>query len=271
MNVELRTGLEAGKLLMRNPGKYANGVKGLYMLSFVDCELGQTARTSYFVLRHIDDLLDGEGENIADPLAYVREIQRQIQTGANGNHPLGEIAQRAVSLLEKRARPNDNPRKDFSDAIDTIVFDFNRSQERRALTGQELEEYYWRTFFPVVNLMLIGLQSQYRAVDLPELIYPQGRVYTVRDLKEDWPKGTINIPTEVLGKTGLSPNSQLRDLQVSRDVNVWFDQELTRSREDLQTLQTRLADSPEWLTVRMCNGLINPMMRFIDQFRVDGN
>lgn len=271
MNVELQTGLEAGKLLLRNPGKYANGVKGLYLLSFVDCELGQAARNSYFVLRNIDDSLDGERKGFVDPLSHALNVQNQIRSGNFGDQSLDRMASRAIDLLEKRSRPGDNPRKDFSDAIDIMMFDFSRSQERRVLTGQDLEQYYVRTFHPVVNLMLIGLQSQYRADDLPELTCSQGRVYTVRDIKDDWPRGTINIPAEVLEKAGLSPNHQLNDVQSSEVIREWFNYELRRSHQDLKKLQDRLTGSPEWLTVKMCSGLINPMLRFIDKFQGDGN
>lgn len=271
MHVELRSGIEAGKLLLRNHGKYTNGVKGLYLLSFVDCELGQAARTSYFVLRQIDDLLDGERRDIPDPLAYAFEVQEQIKSGNfNYRQPIAQMAERAVDLLEKRARLGDNPRDDFARAIDSIVFDFKRSQDRCALSGEELDKYYQRTFSPVINLMLIGLQSQLRSRDIPELVSCQGRVYSIRDLRDDWTRGTINIPREVLQDAKLTSHSSFEAIRSSGTINNWFNHELSRSQQELQGLQTRLSDSPEWLTVRMCNGLIHPMIRFVDKFRRDG-
>jgi len=104
------------------------------------------------------------------------------------------------------------------------MFDYHRAKERRLLSSEELETYYHHAFFPPVNLLLMGLGSKFRAEDVPELSYGQGRVYSVRDLETDWKRGVINIPKEVLDQSGMSPESEvdlIRDIdKISRQRKI---------------------------------------------------
>lgn len=196
MAVERLAATESARLLIHEPRKYAGLVAGLYLLSLKDCDVGNVTRASYLFVRHIDDLLD-ESKQSDEKLPYVLTLRNEIVSNTFTKNPkISTLVQYSLDILERKARPEDNPRQDFVSVIDAMVFDYNRAGERRVLSKQELENYYHDTFFPVVNIALIGLGSQFRAIDIPELSYGQGRVFTVRDLEEDWQRGVINIPKE---------------------------------------------------------------------------
>lgn len=131
-------------------------------------------------------MLDGDSQIADNPLDYALSLRSQIESGIYSDKPaIIGLARYAISALERKSRPGDNPRLEFLNVVDSIIFDYQRSRERRPLSSEELENYYKRSFFPVVNLMLIGLGSRFRASDIPELSFCQGRVYTVRDLEDD--------------------------------------------------------------------------------------
>lgn len=267
MGVETLAGKEALRLLRRNPEKYARGVSGLYMLSLADPGIGRLARASYFFLRHVDDALDGGGVRISDPLFYVLSMRDQIATDEfRDTPPIVNLAQYALVGFNERAQKDDDPKQDLLDVIDAIVFDYERSRSRQPLSTKELDGYYRRAFFPVVNLMLIGLGSKFRATDIPELSFCQGRVYTVRDLKEDWMQGIVNIPDEILSRGGLSPSSPFQTIRGNDAVGTWFSSELSKSKPELLLLLHKLKASSERLTYLMCNGLVQPMLKLIDRY-----
>lgn len=162
-------------------------------------------------------------------------------------------------------KEDDDPKGDFLDSVDSIIFDYIRSEQRQALSEKELDEYYWKTFSSVINILLIGLKSEIRATDIPELSRSQGRLYSIRDLKTDWERGTINIPQEVLGAAGLSANSSVNELTNNQTLKDWFETQAEISRDELISLQAKLDKSGEKLTYTLCNFMMKWMIDFADR------
>lgn len=267
MLAEVVVAKEAATLLRRNPAKYIRGVAGMYLMSFYGLELGNTFRSAYYFVRHIDDVLDGDRQITSGPLAYVQDLRLQVETGNFKNGlTIATLARNAVVNLEKRAKSGDNPRADFLDAIDAIIFDYLRSKDRRTLTGFELEQYYHSAFDPVVNLTLMIVNSSLRSKDIPAMSYGQGRIYSVRDLDQDWERGTINIPQEILTQAGLTTSSKIEEVKSSGQIQGWFIEVLSTTKPQLQALQEQLKASSEKTTIFVLGGLITPMLRFIDRF-----
>lgn len=265
MGVERLALKETIGLLTRNPTMVRRHVIGLYLMSLKDCEVGSVARSSYFFLRHVDDVLDGDLKLDVDPFAYVSSLRSQIETGEFSEKPeIIKLVEYALPVLNKKAQSGDNPKQDFLDLIDAMVFDNQRLKERRPLTSEQLKEYYQQTFFPLHNIMLIGLGSSSRACDIPEMSFCQGRVYSVRDIEADWNKGIINVPSEILSDAGLTNNSTFLEVTESDVVKKWFKTELQACRGELEMLQTRFNESPKTLTSRIYNTLIRSMLRFIE-------
>lgn len=266
MHIEMLCAQEAFRLLKRGPAKYINRVTGLYLLSLADPKIGRTARASYYFVRHIDDLLDGDTKINSNLLDYTLELRSHIEQGTPTKIPISSLADYAIAELEKKALPEDNPRKDFIDSIDSMMFDHIRSKSRQTLTQQELDQYYWQTFSSVLNIMTIGVGSNIRAVDIPEMSYCQGRVYSARDLDDDWNTGIINISHEILTEGGLTSFSSVSDVKSNATTKSWLIQDLQRSKTDLDGLQSRLQTRGDPLTVRVCNRLIDPMYKLIERY-----
>lgn len=266
MTIEM-TGIREAFTLLRRDRKYFKGTIGLYLLSLPDCELGQIARTSYFFARYVDDVLDGDREIGTHPLLRVNDLREQI---ACDNYKKGDriaaLAKFAIARLNERKRDGDDPEANFLKAIDIVIFDYERAEERRVLNFDELEDYYWKAFSPVVNLSLIAVQSQFRANDIRELSICQGIVYSLRDLKEDWAHGIINIPSEVLDRAGLDEYSSYEEVSTNPGVIKWFKEELDYCQLALISLQNKLKESRERITFMMCNVLINSMLKTIDDY-----
>lgn len=265
MGVERENAREAFRLIRKEPPRHVSLVLGLYALSCKEKELGKVARSSYFFFRHMDDLLDGDMKYKENPLSYALGIREQIESGNfTGKPSVVDLAKYSISTLESRGNKEDNPRQDFLTSIDSIIFDYERSQQRRILNKSELDEYYWKTFSPVVNILLIGLKSKLRAKDIPALSMTQGRLYTIRDLETDWTRGTINIPQEVVDLASLSSEASFREVKQNPIIQKWFREEALECKNELLELQNLLKNNGEGLTSAICNRLIKWMINFAD-------
>ncbi len=264
MGPEAIVAKEAAVLLTRDFAKYNRNVVGMYLLSAYGMELGSAFRSGYYFVRHIDDVLDGDRQISCDPLAYVQDLRFQVETGNYRNGSIATLAEHAVSHLERKKGPGDDPRLDFLRSIDSIVFDYERARVRGVLTEAQLEDYYYRAFDPVVNLSLMGLTPCLRSRDITIMSYGSGRVYSVRDLSVDWTRGIINLPKEVLERAKLATSSTLEEIQTSVEVQGWFSSVLTATKSELFELQKQLKVTQNGVTNFILGGKIKPMLRFID-------
>lgn len=267
MDIEALMVKEAAGLLIRRPDKLKH-TAGLYLLSLVDYEVSRTGRAAYFFTRYMDDLLDGDRHlpDGGETLPHIAAIRSQVETGIfTGKPEIMRLAEYSMDALTRKAKPGDNPRQDFLDVIDIMIFDNQRLQERQLSTTEQLAEYYRRTFFPVHNIMLIGLGSTLRASDIPEFSLCQGRVYSVEHLQADWRTGIINVPTEILKTAELTPDSAYQEVTESPIFKDWAQNELQESKAALLSVQSRFPLS-EKLTYRIYNSLTKSMLKFIDKY-----
>lgn len=236
-------------LLRRNPGKYLPTVSGLYLLSLKDHHIGSVARATYFFFRQVDDLLDGDSASDADPLKHACALKSQIESGEfTGQPKIGLLAKYAIEAIAPKMRPGDNVQGDFTSAIDALIFDHHRMQNRRVLTQEEIQAHYLASFQPLINITLIAVESKFRAPDIPEFATCQGRIYSIRDLKQDWRQGIINIPAHVLDSSELTPESDFSQVTRDRRVKGWVCYELLDSSRSLDRLEEKIDSSGEKLT-----------------------
>lgn len=265
MSIEILMAKEAVGVLKRRPDKFKN-VIGQYLLSFLDCEISRNGRAAYFFIRYMDDLLDSDRRlpNGAQVLPHVAAIRTQIETGEFTREPkIIELAEYSLDAIQKKALTNDNPKQDFLDVIDIMVFDYHRRQTRQELSAEQLQDYYQKTFYPLHNIMFICLGSNLRATDIPTFSLCQGQVYSIEHLQADWRVGIINIPKEVLKTAGLTSHSPFEAVKKSPEINAWAQNELQKSRIELLSLQKMLQTSTEGITTKIYNGLIDSMMKAI--------
>ena len=267
MGIETLMAKEAATLLIRRPAKLKH-VVGMYLVSFLDPEISRIGRAAYYFTRYIDDLLDGDRRlpNGGQVLPHIAAIRSQVETGRFTKEPkIMELAEYSLRTLQEKALAEDNPRQDFLDLIDIMVFDYHRQQGRQELSTKQLEDYYRKNFFPLHNIMLVGLGSSLRAADIPTFSLCQGRVYSVEHLHDDWRMGIINIPKEVLRSSGLTSQSPYEMVRESGVVNIWACEELGESREELLSLQKMFQTSTERVTPRIYNALIGSMLQATDR------
>lgn len=268
MNIETLIAKEAAGLLVRRPDKLKH-VIGQYLISFKDREVGRTGRATYFFIRYMDDLLDGDRTlpNGDQPLPHIASIRSQIERdNFTGKPEIMKLGEYALDALIRKARDGDDPRQEFLDEIDVMVFDNQRQSARRTLTTEQLNDYYLRTFSPLNNLMLIGLSSGLRASDIPEFSLCQGRVYSLEHLSADWRIGIINVPKEILEAAVLNSGSTFLEVIKSPVFKIWAQNELLESKAALLSLQEKFNCLPEKLTTRIYDTLTGSMLHFIKKY-----
>lgn len=259
--VELTAGHEAIRLVKKDRAKLKLTL-GLYALSLKDREIGKLTRASYFFARHLDDLLDGEMDGIADPVGYAQSLSEQIKKDEfDDSMKISRLAKFAVPILESKAKPDDNPRQEFVDLIDTMVFDYDRRLDRRTLSSEELELYYSQILNPGIDLMLIGFESEVRTCDIPNYSRNLGRLYSVRDLEQDWSVGIINVPTETLWNANLSAEDSYQELTSNSVITAWAEDEVIDATRRMVRVQETIANIPEKLSVTVLNGLASSAIK----------
>lgn len=263
IEIEILAAKEAVDFVKRRPGAIKM-VAGQYLLSLFGLERSRVLRTAYNPVRFVDDLLDGDAHGVVDPLFYVQDLNHRIATNSLVNSRIERQLRYSLDVLESKAQPNDNPKRDFVRAIDAIIFDRERATHRRVLSAEEIEQYYRNAFDSVINITLLAIDSNLRSGDIPVLSYGQGRVYSARDFEVDWRRGIINVPGDVVSTAGSSPRSSFEEVGRNPKIIDWFHQSLDATKPDLLEGQLLLRQSGEKQTQVVGNSLISPMLKFIE-------
>ena len=138
-----------------------------------------------------------------------------------------------------------DPRVHFSRLIDALMFDYERTRNRRVLTKEELDQHYRNTFFPLIDFMFESLDSELTAEDVPTLTYGQANWQSYKDINEDWSEGRINIPSEILKQANLNHNDPLEKVLKNYIIHDWFAETLKKTREDFKQLGVDYNNHPE--------------------------
>lgn len=257
MRPEVVAASEAYQFLRRDPRKNWKRVAGLYALSTQGRELGEVTRTGYLFFRHIDDVVDGDRRISGDPQSYVLDLRRQVETdNFREDTKISVLARRSLEILDRVKKPDDNPRQDFLKGIDGMLFDHRRSRLRRSLREEELEKYYNAAIAPGLNILLIGIESSLRSCNIPEFSTGLARIYSVRDFKDDWRRGIINIPREVLEEAKLTPQNNFEEVRKHPLIADWISISLEKGKKELSHVKHDARIRSEKLTYRILNGFI---------------
>lgn len=243
MSVETICLEESAQLALRSP-KYWLLIAKVYLASLKNAIPAKVFRASYFFCRNIDDVLDGDRRVDTDPESYVENILGTMDT-ENGGPEIVELYRFAIKHLVDMAKEGEDPSKHFKRVInDAMLFDYQRSQTRRVLTEDELNQYYDDTFAPVMDLALMIAGSSQRSADLPESVLTQGHIYTIRDLGDDLANGIINIPAEELAKSEIDPSRQFGKKEVLADAHLarWIGKEIATYQAQLAQWKQKLTD-----------------------------
>lgn len=254
------------RVLGRDPGKYWAVISGFRIFRGFFKNRGLTLQAAYYSLRFIDDAIDGD-MYATDPKTFAKDIREQIAEGIwNEEQPISRLIGYAIYGLQRLA-PEEDVKGEFLRVMDVMVSDVDRTREKRILTEEELDQYYWDAFAPGFNLFLIAAGSKMRIEEISELPYVMARLNSLRDIHEDWPRGTINIPAEVLEAANLDAEASLEDLRSNPDIRTWAKRQCETSKRTLDKISSdlKLADPGDIarITIRT---MMRKLGKFADEF-----
>lgn len=267
-SVEFSIASEAKRFIKKDPSKLPL-VASLYASSIAVPSSGRLARATYFFIRHLDDVLDGEmssshipEEAISNPVDYARDLQQQILGNTHFDKtPIANMGRYAITGLQKQAHPDEDPRFLLSGIINGMIFDNERRMQRKASSRDELMGYY-ALFNDFMDVALMGLGEDERTSSFPMFGFSQGRLYSVRDIRKDWALGIVNIPSDVMNESGVSPIMPIDDVVSNPSMQSWMNTEIQDGiqgmSETLDILKTLKGARP---TKTMVGGLAKGAMK----------
>lgn len=225
---------ESFDLIKRDPKKHLGKVLGLWMMP-VMFRGGGIIRDSYFFMRHVDDVLDGDDMTIKNPNEYVEKIRMDLEEDKlDISIPIETLAFKSIERLERKKRMvTDNPRTFFLNGIDGMFIDFNRVRNRELVNNSSLKGSFIKSFGPHFDISLMAIESGLRSSDITTFLYAQGFAYSIQDLKIDWERGLFNVPLEVLNQAGLSGGANFSEVNTSSIIKEWIADESSKIRFDL--------------------------------------
>lgn len=254
------------RVLGRDPGKYWAVISGFRIFRGFFKNRGLTLQAAYYSLRFIDDAIDGD-MYATDPKSFATDIREQIAEGTwNEEQPISRLIGYAIHGLQRLA-PEEDVRGEFLRVIDAMVSDVDRSKEKKVLTEEELDQYYWDAFAPGFNLFLIAAGSKMRIEEIRELPYIMARLNSLRDLHEDWPRGTINIPAEVLAVANLDTRASVEDLRSNSEIRTWAKRQCETAKRTLNKISRdlKLADPGDIAGITI-KTIMRKLKKFADEF-----
>lgn len=249
-------------------------VLSLCLASVVRPGSGKLTRATYFTIRHLDDVLDGEmkpGKAPAlateDSVAYTTSIKNQL-LGLElfDNTRISAIGRYAISGLIRRAQPSEDPRALMANIIDGMMMDQERRSTRAAVPHKKLVAYS-SLFNNFVDVTLIALGSDVRSGQFPNFGPSQFGLYSLRDLKKDWELGIINVPQEVLDAASLDTTASYETVIENETVEPWYRSERAAGILGMNDTLDRLRTIKDPVAKIMIGGLAKgatkgPFLRF---------
>lgn len=272
---EITVASEALRILKFNPEKHWKRVLGLYLIGWIyifkekkrSASLGLLTRSTYLIFRHIDDVLDKD-LIVENPKEYVQKLRLIVSSRTQPFNKVAKMLEFSLELLEKKAqsaKTGEDVQQLFINAIDAMLFDYERQENRTILSQDELHEYYYQTFTPVLNLMFLGFESKLRVSKetiFSHLAYCQGRIYSIRDLEKDWNVGIINIPLEVLDAANITSTDSFANVVNNPKVKQWIKNEIKVNFQAVIELKQALELSGEKFTIQAVNfSLVDHMLK----------
>ena len=209
----------------------------LYGYSLFNWRRARAMRVGFCYLQFIDDILDGD-RIVKDPRGLAMKLAKQIESEQFTNEKYSLMAEFMLADLLANPRPGDDPKGDLLNIIETMVLDFDRSNELKLMTTQELNEQHRKTFYYSLNLLFMSARAEVRAGQVPELLAAFGWCSTMRDLEEDLSRGLVNIPSEVVNQLGHDTDIKNYE-QVAKDPEVvsWIKRENDVAIQNLRTVR----------------------------------
>src|SRR3989344_2175511 len=154
-------------------------------------------KSSYFWLRHVDDIADGEK---ALPVNYQSKQEfLQSKRAACKNLFSGKstaVGDREdillVDYLSISRKLGIDLEEESLNVLDTIIFDEERARNRRIPNQQELDDYFQKVDSACVGGAIKVAGDSFQSNDLSDLSWATRIVFNLRDFPRDFAQGIIN-------------------------------------------------------------------------------
>ena len=166
----------------------------------------------------------GDRSLAAEPREFTEKLCADVRRGGTErllDTRVGKMTNYILTHLEKRQRPDEDAKQYFGDYLESVLFDYDRRQERRILKAEELDKYYFRTNNGWYNTYLVLAKAHFRTDNLPDFNRQTGWLDAANDLYDDWKKGNINIPQEVLEDAGVGVDEDIAEVELSPTITEW--------------------------------------------------
>lgn len=166
----------------------------------------------------------GDHSLTSEPREFSGKLLEDVRQGGTErllDARVGKLTNYVLKYLEKRQRPGEAAKQYFGDYLDSIIFNYDRRQERQVLRAEELDEHYSRMNDGFYNTRFVLAKASFRASDLPDFGRQIGQLRATNKLYGDRKRGEINVPQEILEDAGVDPTEGNREMMDSLLIAEW--------------------------------------------------
>jgi len=220
----------------------------------------QLLRSTYYFVRIMDDVLDGDLLMAGDPAIYVfcflQQAKSGILVGRNTAARLGHHVYRRIDRLDSNCELLTGYLNTLTEAM---LFDRKRSRRGLLLSSLELRGHQLQTLESAHNAAFYIAGVHTRARDISHLIRAQAILTTLRNLKADLSRGLVNIPVDVvtLAQSQGAADLSYEELIPTSAVREWLAGQLAFGTEYLEAAGRMLTE----LKDRRVLSLLGPLYR----------
>ena len=225
-------------LFTKRHRRYFSTAVLLYLYSFKSLRHAHFLRIGFAVLQHLDDVLDGDRKIDENALHYVERMTNKKavpEKEKKGHYRIQRLISCFFAILDKCTTTTHHPNDDFLMLLDALKFDLKRRENKLVLPAAELRAHHHQTFYHSVNLLLALAGSSKRANEEEELVEALCWCSPMRDIKDDYDIGLINVPSEVITKAEQGE----KDLFSSQVYSKWKMQEFDQAQKTFNQYETK--------------------------------
>lgn len=252
-------GREWKRLLSRDARKYAKITTAINILSAT--RIAPAFAPAYFFCRAVDDFADGDRDLPSEHGDYF-QFSRTLIDLIDGNREPTDDVDFLLSQVIQRLGSNTSNGIDVKTELKAFMKAMEIENERRMnnglLTREQLMDLYRDSFSSPQNIAFAALGSTASSEVVSQLGLLQGSFYAIRDLRDELPRGIINIPSEVIERSDLE-HGDLCDPDIvleNPSIQEWIKASLAECQEWISELRAVDLD----FQARVITGfLVNPI------------
>jgi hypothetical protein len=230
-------------LFTKRHRRYFSTATLLYLYSFKSLRRAHFLRIGFAVLQHLDDVLDGDRKIDENALHYLERMTNTkpgSEKEARGHYRMRQLISYFFSILDRCTTPKHHPNEDFLLLMEALKFDYLRRENKLILPAAELIAHHHQTFYHSVNILLALAGSSKSANEERELVEALCWCSPMRDIKDDYSIGLINVPSEIIKES----EQRGKDIFSSEAFNQWKMREFSQVQKTFDRYRTKEGKDP---------------------------